>query len=393
VGVFAGVLTAEVASAAVSPVLLVSTVRASTAFAASITGATAAGLVSASVASLAEGVTTTMIVSKLKIVAGLALAGVLTLGVGAATAQKLGGPAEGEKAVQKAADTLEDQIAKLRKQAIDSEARARILEMEVKTLREQLEAVKAANEAALKKSVTSGPNQTTKGQGMGLGGGDARAGRGGNGVGDGGGFGPPGGFGGGGGFGRSGGTSGGGFNKPGGIGAAQKDDPESLHTLHMGAYTIAYKPKSGKVSAYRVASGEWTSYHLPKGVEAVPIGGPNLAGLVESGDEIHQVAVYSATQGKWFPIDLKEPAKGEVTPSIAPGLAAYTIGRRVYAFSSTTHTWDVLELEEGAKPALITLNSHATVEHNGHLYTFNAKTGKWTDFDAKTGQMVTPQEK
>ena len=47
---------------------------------------TSAGMASAGLASLAEGMLKTMILSKLKIVQGLALAGMLTLGVGAVAA-------------------------------------------------------------------------------------------------------------------------------------------------------------------------------------------------------------------------------------------------------------------------------------------------------------------
>jgi RNA polymerase sigma factor (sigma-70 family) len=97
-GVFAAVLTAEGASAAVSPVLLSSTVKAATAFAGGMAAATAAGMVSAGVASLAEGVSKTMILSKLKIVGGLALAGMLTLGVGAVAAYQVGSKGQDAKA-------------------------------------------------------------------------------------------------------------------------------------------------------------------------------------------------------------------------------------------------------------------------------------------------------
>ena len=89
-GVFATVITTEGASAAVSPVLLISTVKAATASAGGLAGATAAGAVSAGVATLAEGVVKTMIISKLKIVGGAALAGMLTLGVGGVAAYQVG---------------------------------------------------------------------------------------------------------------------------------------------------------------------------------------------------------------------------------------------------------------------------------------------------------------
>ena len=83
-------MTVELASAAVPIVLLDATLSAATAFAASGSAAAIAGMVSASAASLAEGVATTMMITKIKVIGGVMLAGALTMGIGGATARQFG---------------------------------------------------------------------------------------------------------------------------------------------------------------------------------------------------------------------------------------------------------------------------------------------------------------
>lgn len=108
---FAMMLAAEGAQAATSPALLSSTVKAATATAfAGGMAAAAAGMVPVGVASLAEGVSKAMILSKLKIVGGLALAAMLTLGVGAVSAYQAGSKgqdAKAEKPAEEKAKTAE----------------------------------------------------------------------------------------------------------------------------------------------------------------------------------------------------------------------------------------------------------------------------------------------
>lgn len=102
-GVIATVLTAEAASAAVMPALLISTVKAATAFAGGMAGATAAGMVSAEVASLAEGMSKIMVISKLKMVGALALAGLLPWASAASRPIRPAGPARTRRSISRPA--------------------------------------------------------------------------------------------------------------------------------------------------------------------------------------------------------------------------------------------------------------------------------------------------
>jgi RNA polymerase sigma factor (sigma-70 family) len=405
-GVFASALIAEAASAAVSPALLVSTVRASTAFAAGLTGATAAGVVSASVASLAEGVTTTMIVSKLKIIGALALSGMLTLGVGAAAAQRFGGSGESAQNPKAADDKIDDLIAQLKQQVKQSELRAKELEARYAALRQeventqrqaQLQEVAAKKiETTVTKTGTAVPGAMAGGVPGSVGAGSAAGGTGGGGFGGGGGgIGGAGSFGGGGGGGLGGmgagmgrGNMAGGM--PGGIGGG---NARALAALQMEDYVIFHKPKSDKVAGYSTETGEWASYDVPPGSTVVPIASQGVAALNVVGDAIGQLATFAPKTGKWYPIDLKEPVKGHATPVVSQQLAVYPVGRYVYAFSSPALAWDVLELKEGAKPAPVVWTNRATVESGDHLYIFSVKTGKWTDFDATSSPAAVREAK
>ena len=85
---FSTALAAETAKASVPLALSESTLSAGMSYLSS--GAATAGLVSAGAASLADGAMTTMFLTKIKVLGGLALAGVLTLGAGGAAAMQLG---------------------------------------------------------------------------------------------------------------------------------------------------------------------------------------------------------------------------------------------------------------------------------------------------------------
>ncbi len=404
---FAGVLTAEAASAAVSPVLLLATARASIAFASSITGATTAGLVSASVASLAEGVTSTMIVSKLKIIGALALTGILTLGVGGAAAQKLGSSSEEPKTESSTEDTPSAQITALKKQVEAAEARAGKLEAELKDLKRSLEARTVSNQssadgasnkatAPTSTSVSSGTGQQYSLGGVGTTKPTAASGSGQK-------------------INRSTNLSQGDSDMVAASGAmsgqmamiatatggksprsyplgsvsgqgAMMAEGSGIATYKTDQFVIVHKPKSDKVAAYSNETGEWTSYQVPQALDVSPIFSRTLVALYFKGDSINQIATYIPQLGQWYPIDLKEPAKGNATPIVNTNLAVYALGRRVYGFSTAAHGWDILELPEGAKPGVVTTSNTATVEHGDTVYLFNASRGKWTSFNAKTGE-------
>jgi hypothetical protein len=167
----------------------------------------------------------------------------------------------------------------------------------------------------------------------------------------------------------------------GGVGA--KDRPRYIQTSQL---IVVSSPEGDTVTAYSTETGKAKPLRLAKArdtkLKVVPIVSQGLAALYLKGPKITRIAAFSVLDGTWYPQDLREPVD-QAGPIVGESLAAYGIGRRIYAFSSVAKRWDVLELPEGAvaKPDLGT--DAITCEHNGHLYVFSVKTGKWEDIDTR----------
>lgn len=152
--------------------------------------------------------------------------------------------------------------------------------------------------------------------------------------------------------------------------------------LSSGECTVVLKPELKKVAAYSNEIGEWSTFDVPAGVKATPLISSNLAALGFEGQDLTKLAVYLPATGKWYPTELKAPYQGKALPIVSTGMACYTLGRRVYAFSAAAAHWDVLELPEGAEPKPTVSPKQIFVQNGDHFYIFSAKTGKWSDFDA-----------
>lgn len=367
-------LTAAIATQPVSSLLIDRTVRLSLAF--STQHATATALASATATALAKGVLHAMLISKLKILGAATLASLVTLGGIQTYALQSGGaggdqPSTASGRQAKADDRQQALFRSVAKIQGDLAESARInaeLQKELNDLRAELESLRqpaglpapskvgrpASSPAATQN--TGGP----PGNLAGLGGG------------------PIGGIGG--------GTGGIGGPMMGGIGRAgvgAKDRPRYIQTSQL---IVVSSPEGDTVTAYSTETGKAQPLRLAKArdtkLKVVPIVSQGLAALYLKGPKITRIAAFSVLDGTWYPQDLREPVD-QAGPIVGPSLAAYGIGRRIYAFSPVAKRWDVLELPEGAvaKPALGT--DAITCEHNGHLYVFSVKTGKWEDIDTR----------
>jgi len=227
-------------------------------------------------------------------------------------------------------------------------------------------------------SGTVGANRGMGGYGMGMGG-MMGGGSGGMGGGFGGGMGGgAGGFGMGmGGVGMGGGMGGGGF-----LPGSNPGDPRSgrIETSAM----IVTQPAGGdRVSAYNMETGTTRTYKLSPKTTAKPVASQQLVALYLKGEEVPQIAAYSALSGDWYPKDLRTPAKGQAVPVVGADAVFYTVGRRVYAFAGTAAKWGVLELEDGAEPHPAMRSTSIMVEEKGRVHVFNYKLGRWDELDAK----------
>jgi hypothetical protein len=166
-------------------------------------------------------------------------------------------------------------------------------------------------------------------------------------------------------------------------GAGAKDRPRYLQT---GQLIVASSPEGDTVTAYSTETGKAKSLRLARASDTKlvvqPIVSQGLAALYLKGPNITRIAAFSVLDGTWYAQDLREPADKAV-PVISQSMAAYGVGRRIYAFSSVAKRWGVLELPEGTVAVPLIGNDAITCEHNGHLYVFSVKTGKWEDIDTR----------
>ena len=130
-------------------------------------------------------------------------------------------------------------------------------------------------------------------------------------------------------------------------GAGAKDRPRYIRTSQL---IVVSSPEGDTVTAYSTETGKAKSLRLAKAsdtkLEVQPIVSQGLAALYLKGPNITRIAAFSVLDGTWYAQDLREPVDKAV-PVVSQSMAAYGIGRRIYAFSPVAKRWDVLELPEG----------------------------------------------
>jgi hypothetical protein len=166
-----------------------------------------------------------------------------------------------------------------------------------------------------------------------------------------------------------------------GFGVAAQARPMTL--LETESFIAVRPPGRNEIRAYSIAEGKWATYKVPEGVEATPLADNQVMALALKGESIAQVAVFCGDT--WLVQELKEPAKGQITPMVAPGVVVYGSGRYVYALSDAMGFWGVLELPEGteARARFGFGNKTLMVEDakNNRLHIFNATVGRWDSTD------------
>jgi hypothetical protein len=147
----------------------------------------------------------------------------------------------------------------------------------------------------------------------------------------------------------------------------------------LGPGVIALQPKGrGHVVAHSSQTGEWSAYRIAHGVKATPIIAGSSLALQMEGERVPEIAAYSVDAGNWVIQKLAEPAEGVASPIVMQQVVVYAVGRRIYAFSTVTGSWDTLELDEAAPPTVE--NYRAWVYNKDRLWVFTAKTGKWSTY-------------
>ncbi len=146
-------------------------------------------------------------------------------------------------------------------------------------------------------------------------------------------------------------------------------------------------PGSNRVAFYNLETKTSKTIELSASkdepVEVTPVAGQALLALALSGPKITRIAVADLVSGTWHPQDLRQPAAGNVSPIVGPGVAIYTVGRYAYGYSVHAHRWDVAELPAGLPAVPVVERDGATVQGRGHIYLFSARTGKWEHIDIR----------
>jgi hypothetical protein len=196
-----------------------------------------------------------------------------------------------------------------------------------------------------------------------------------------------------------GGMGGGGMAGMGGgmgvLGRGRSNAKDRLNYIQTGQLIVVAAPDGDTVKAYSTETGKTKSLRLteandPK-LEVTPIVSPGLAALALKGPKITRIAAFSVHDGTWYPQDLREPAQ-EAFPIVGPDMAAYSLGRWVYAFSPSAKRWGVLELPEGAVPNPTVGPDAIICEHDAHLYVFSRKIGRWEDIDTRAAPAAQDDE-
>ena len=116
-------------------------------------------------------------------------------------------------------------------------------------------------------------------------------------------------------------------------GIAPKD---SRNYIQTGQLIVASSPEGDTVTAYSTETGKAKSLRLTKAGdtknEVQPVVSQGLVALFLKGPKVTRIAAFSVTDGNWHAQDLREPVN-HAGPIVSNSMAAYGIGRRIYAFS------------------------------------------------------------
>ncbi len=167
--------------------------------------------------------------------------------------------------------------------------------------------------------------------------------------------------------------------------------------FRQGNFLIVVSPVGDRATLYNLDSKKSESLELSGSkegpLEVSPVLGDNLVALLLKGPKVTRIAIADTASGTWHSQALRKPFEGQAVPIMAPGIVIYKVGRDVYAYSTETERWDMAELPEGSRALPSIARGTATIESNGHIFTFVGKTGKWDHVDVRALLGVVGAEK
>ena len=122
-------------------------------------------------------------------------------------------------------------------------------------------------------------------------------------------------------------------------------------TMRSGPLIFAASPTGNKVIAHNALTQKEQSILLnaigDNPIEVSFIDFDGAVGLNLKGKTITRTAVYDYRSGTWIPLDLSEPVSGELrTSNTQDGTVAYDVGRQFYTFNIQTNKWDHFDLDK-----------------------------------------------
>jgi hypothetical protein len=147
---------------------------------------------------------------------------------------------------------------------------------------------------------------------------------------------------------------------------------------------VVRSPSGDRVALYNAETHQALELSGPKDppLDVTPVYSTDVLALGLAGPKIKRIAVADDATG-WHVQDLRKPVEGELSPTVAQGIAVYTAGRYVYAYGAEAHRWDVAELPEDVQPTPVVGPNTASIEGLGHIFTFAARTGRWDHIDVR----------
>jgi hypothetical protein len=167
----------------------------------------------------------------------------------------------------------------------------------------------------------------------------------------------------------------------------QAKDSDQLHYRKLNDTTIFISSPNGeRIKFYNTRTKKSHSLNLLGSKEFPltirPVRGPDSTALAFEGPRITRIAAARFLDGPWYTQDLREPALGSINPIMGTGQVIYSVGQYLYAFSTESKRWTVLEIPKGAT-VQISSGGIPTVTGSGHIYTYDGVTGNWKDTDIR----------
>ena len=178
--------------------------------------------------------------------------------------------------------------------------------------------------------------------------------------------------------------------------------PRAVASNHIIAVVA---PESDRVFAKSNSlDGRWSLYRAQKGVKVSPVLGDSILPLQFEGTKITELAVYLASQGamydinlppggrinmgkgsptaeggKWYTHKIDPPAEGLTRPLILNGSGIYIIGTRIFGFSAFSGEWK--DVTTKGKLTQVQGPFGTGFQDSEALYVFEANPGVWKRID------------